>query len=175
MGSLRNEVGLLTMDLYHTSEKGESILLHNPTHQKETRPHTVIKALTELAECTDLTTEQKLKAKSSLHHVENFGTSSPTTCGYQIVSNDEDIQVVQFFCSFGVGICHLIQHHWTHTFLATSYSHYTSAPLFIHEGKVYSEYDSCNMLAWGKGGEKGSYSTVEEGLRVRRSQRLRQR
>ena len=39
-GSLRNEVGLLTMDLYHTSEKGESILLHNPTHQKETCPHT---------------------------------------------------------------------------------------------------------------------------------------
>lgn len=32
--------GLLNMDLYLTSEKGESILLHNPTHRKETCPHT---------------------------------------------------------------------------------------------------------------------------------------
>ena len=131
----------------------------------------VLKAVRSLLTCQYLSSALLQQAKATIHHIEMFGLSAPTTCGYQITSND-DVQVIQFFCGFGLGICYQIKNYWSHAFLPATHSHLTSAPLFIQDDKVYSTFENCNIFAWGEGDDKGSYQTIVDGTSVRRSRRI---
>jgi len=111
----------------------------------------VLAALSLLLSCPCLSTSLLLQVKATIHHINTFGLTSPTTCGYQLVSDNKEVQVIQFFVAFGLGISYRIVDGWTHTFLAGTHSHMTTAPLFVLDGKVYSSYKNCNILAWGKG------------------------
>ena len=79
-------------------------------------------------------------------------------CGYQIVDDDDstttykEVEVVQYFCCVGLGICFRIQDHWTHLFLAHCFSHLTSVPLFICDNAVHiGSYEGKVIFAWGQG------------------------
>ena len=111
--------------------------------------------LSALLVCNYLSDSLRLQVKATIHHIHSFGLSSPTTCGYQIASENRDVEAVQFFIAFGLGVCYQIQNGWTHTFLAATHSHMTSAALYVLDGKVYASFPNCNVLAWGKGKERG--------------------
>lgn len=136
-----------------------------------------IQALQKLLPCRELSTSQRRRVSSSLRHVERYGITTPTTCGYQIIrDNREDhIEVIQYFCCYGLGTCHRVQHYWVHSFLPALFSHYTSGILYVCNGKVYADCKGIDILAWGNGEvrNRGSYQPVVEGRRVRRSTRHR--
>ena len=100
----------------------------------------------------------KKRAERSLSHVKEWGLGVPTTCGYQIVDDEDstttykEVEVVQYFCCVGLGICFRIQDHWTHLFLAHCFSHLTSVPLFICDNAVHiGSYEGKVIFAWGQG------------------------
>ncbi|KAL7492128.1 hypothetical protein ACHAWT_001379 [Skeletonema menzelii] len=111
-------------------------------------------ALATLLTCGHLTQSLLLQVRATIHHINTFGLTAPTTCGYQVVSDNIEVQSIQFFIGFGLGICYRIVDGWTHAFLPATHSHLTSAPLFILNGKVFSRFENCNILAWGKGKER---------------------
>ena len=128
-----------------------------------------------LSRSTYLPDHQQQRARNALNHVERWGTGTPTTCGYQVVGDTslEEVEIIQYFCCRGLGICYRINNYWVHMFLAFCFSHYTSVAIFIKGGKVYfGKYPGISMFAWGKGRRLGSYSTVINGQSVRRSRRL---
>ena len=112
-----------------------------------------LEALSSLLQCQELTEPLTLQVKTSIDHIKAFGLSSPTTCGYQIASDNSEVEPVQFFIAYGLGICYRIFDGWTHSFLAATHGHMTSATLYIFEGRVYSSFPNINILAWGKGGD----------------------
>eukprot|EP00984_Skeletonema_dohrnii_P018643 scaffold8747_cov78-Skeletonema_dohrnii-CCMP3373.AAC.1 len=138
-----------------------------------------LKGLEELQSCSCLSPSQQQQVTSSIEHIKRFGLGTATTCGYQIVVDervrDSNVKVLQYFSCFGAGVCYEVKDYFTHTFLPATFSHYTSAPLFIHNGLVYSEFNGFSIMAWGKGEvkERGSYRPIVSGRRVRRSQRNR--
>eukprot|EP00573_Skeletonema_grethae_P007678 CAMPEP_0201693404 /NCGR_PEP_ID=MMETSP0578-20130828/6017_1 /ASSEMBLY_ACC=CAM_ASM_000663 /TAXON_ID=267565 /ORGANISM="Skeletonema grethea, Strain CCMP 1804" /LENGTH=731 /DNA_ID=CAMNT_0048178931 /DNA_START=32 /DNA_END=2224 /DNA_ORIENTATION=- len=109
-----------------------------------------IVALRALLQCKVLSAAKRRQVSSSLHHVERYGISTPTTCGYQIVreNEEESVEVLQFFCCYGLGTCYQVQHYWVHTFLPALFSHYTSGALYVSKDKVYAEYEGIDVLAW---------------------------
>jgi len=144
-----------------------------------------------------LTDVQRQQAKLALDHVEHWGLGTPTTCGYQVIvdevssaaicntkikskmnnvkSDDEEVEIIQYFCCMGLGTCFRIKNYWTHMFLAYCFSHYTSVAIFVKGNKVFfGKYPGITMFAWGKGRSKkkfGTYQPVVDGHRVRRSRR----
>lgn len=116
-----------------------------------------IESLEELLPDKHLSAAQRDQVKSSIDHIKNYGLSTATTCGYQFVrDNDQcaEVEVKQFFSCYGLGCCYEVKNFWVHTFLSALFSHYTSAPLYICNGIVYTEYPDINILAWGKGKTK---------------------
>ena len=113
-------------------------------------------ALRELQSCRVLSSTQHRQVSSSLIHVERFGITTPTTCGYQLIQENEqmNVEVLQFFCCYGLGTCHRVEHYWVHTFLPALFSHYTSAMLYVCDEKVYANYEGIDVLAWGDGETK---------------------
>ena len=100
--------------------------------------------------------DHRESAGRTLSHVKEWGVGVPTTCGYQFVSDSEsvhnDVEVVQYFCCVGLGICFRIRDHWTHLFLAHCFSHMTSVPLFICNGKIHvGSHPGKVVFAWGTG------------------------
>ncbi len=96
-------------------------------------------------------------AKHSIKFLDYWGISVPTTCCHQILLDDDvedlDVEVIQFFCSSGLGICYQIKDFWSHCFMAASFYHCTSAALYKIDGKFFmGEYPGINVFAWGKGG-----------------------
>ena len=100
------------------------------------------------------TKNERQRARLALAHIEHWGLGTPTTCGYQVVvdevssaticntkikskmndveSNDEEqIEIIQYFCCMGLGTCFRIRNYWTHLFLAHCFSHYTSVAIFV--------------------------------------------
>jgi len=65
-----------------------------------------------------LSTYHQQRATHSLNHVTHWGVSTPTTCGYQVVAKKESIEVeiIQYFCCKGLGICYRINNYWVHLF-----------------------------------------------------------
>jgi len=129
-----------------------------------------------------LTTSQYLKqysqeaARRTLEHVNQWGVGSPTTCGYQYVGDESttDVEIIQYFCCKGLGICYRIRNYWVHLFLAYCFAHYTSVAIFVKDETVYfGKYPKKAMVAWGKGRPLGSFTTIIDGNEVRRSRRLR--
>ena len=112
----------------------------------------------------------KKRAERSLSHVKEWGLGVPTTCGYQIVNEStgsyENVEVVQYFCCVGLGICFRIQNHWTHLFLAHCFSHLTSVPLFICDDTVHvGSYEGKVIFAWGQG-DNGKTTTPRRSDRI---------
>lgn len=155
--------------------------IHTDSRDKmhESVTHAAIVALRALLNCEVISGAKRRQVSSSLHHVERYGICTPTTCGYQIIREKEaeSVEVIHFFCNYGLGTCHRIENFWVHTFLPALFSHYTSAALYVSNDKVYAEYDGIDILAWGLGEvkERGSYRPVGDGRRVRRSRRNRYR
>ena len=116
-----------------------------------------------LTQSTLLNVGQKDRAQSALDHITHWGTGAPTTCGYQIIGEEEnvededgDIEIIQYFCCRGLGICYRIRSFWVHMFLAYCFSHYTSVAIFISaSGKVwFGEHPRISIFAWGLGKTK---------------------
>ena len=138
-----------------------------------------------LSACDYLTENQRDKASLALDHISYWGVGTPTTCGYQIVFDDQskvavnaeigsdhNVEIVQYFCCKGLGICYRIRTYWVHMFLAYCFSHYTSVAIFIKDEKVYfGKYPGVTIFAWGKGRPNSSFTAVVNGVQVRRSRR----
>jgi len=161
------EIGILTKDYNsspHTDANDKLDYLDNYFKEQ----------LNMLSRSTYLPDHQQQRARNALNHVERWGTGTPTTCGYQVVGDTslEEVEIIQYFCCRGLGICYRINNYWVHMFLAFCFSHYTSVAIFIKGGKVYfGKYPGISMFAWGKGRKLGSYTTVINGQSVRRSRR----
>lgn len=130
--------------------------IHADTRDKmcESVAAAAIDNLKKICECKYLSSFHRQQVVSSLRHIQNYGVTTPTTCGYQIVQNNEvaeEVEVIQYFSSYGLGTCHRIENNWVHSFLPALYSHFTTAPLFISQEKVYANNDSIDILGWGKG------------------------
>ncbi len=113
-----------------------------------------INSIEKISGCKYLSSFLRKQVASSLRHLRKYGITTPTTCGYQIVRHNEEaeaVEVIQYFSSYGVGTCHRIKTYWTHSFLPALFSHYTSAPLYILDEKVYADNDTIDILGWGKG------------------------
>ena len=78
---------------------------------------------------------QREKATLSLDHISYWGTGTPTTCGYQLVFDDQskvavnaeigsdhNVEIVQYFFCKGLGICYCIRTYRVHMFLAYCFS-----------------------------------------------------
>lgn len=93
--------------------------------------------------CSPITNRSnKIEAEKSKKFIATWGFGHPTTCLYQFVFdesevNPNDVQIIQYFCLFGFGICYPIRHLWVHCFLSYCFSHFTSTPLFIINGVIY--------------------------------------
>jgi len=90
------------------------------------------------------------EARASLQHILWWGVSVPTTCCYQYVTKRNNVEVYQWFMCPGLGTTHRIRNYWVHIMLASLFSHCTSAPIYIVDGKAY--FGSCpcaTMFAWG--------------------------
>lgn len=89
-------------------------------------------------------------AKNCLKHIMWWGVCSPTTCCYQYVKSRNDIVVYQWFLCPGLGTVHRIKNYWVHLFLAGTFSHCTSAAIYIVDDKAY--FGKCPhvvMFSWG--------------------------
>ena len=108
-----------------------------------------IESLEEIAPCKYLSAAPREQVKSSLHHIRTFGISTATTCGFRIVRDNNqgiEVEVKQFFCCYGLGTCYRVKNYCVHNFLSALFSHYTSAQLYICDGKVYTQSMLHNYL-----------------------------
>ena len=133
----------------------------------------IIRDLVFLSKHKGVRKAEQIEAKYALQHVVEHGVGTPTSCGYQFVSDrtaDENVEIIQYFCCQGLGICYRIHTYWVHLFLAYSFSHYTTVAIIILNDKVYfGKYPGTTIFAWGKGRAKGSYYPVIDGIRSRRT------
>ena len=117
----------------------------------------------------------KKAAQLTLEHVNQWGVGSPTTCGYQHVGDDStsNVEIIQYFCCKGIGVCYRIRNYWVHLFLAYCFAHYTSVAIFVKDDRVYfGKYPNKTILGWGEGRPHGTFYTIADGNIVRRSRRL---
>ena len=125
-----------------------------------------------------LPVSMKEEARLALDHIESWGAAGPTTCNYRFVG-DETVEVYQFFCMPGLGICYRITNFWTHCFLASCFSHYTSIPIFVHKERVYiGKFPAAAghkvVFAWGLGNPNGVIRVIIDGVQRMRSRRIQQ-
>lgn len=99
---------------------------------------------------------RRLEAVESLKHLLWWGTCRPTTCCYQYLWDKRQagssVEVYQWFLCPGLGTTYRIRSYWTHIMLAGLFSHCTSAPIYIINGRAY--FGNCphvTMFAWGGG------------------------
>ena len=91
-----------------------------------------------------------LEARTSLKHMLWWGVSIPTTCCYQYITTCNQIEVYQWFLCPGLGTTHFISNYWVHLMLAGLFSHCTSAPIYIFDGRAYfGRCPNITMFAWG--------------------------
>mmetsp|Transcript_21027 Transcript_21027/g.32061 ORF Transcript_21027/g.32061 Transcript_21027/m.32061 type:complete len:86 (-) Transcript_21027:79-336(-) len=79
--------------------------------------------------------------------------SNQTTCCYQYITECNKIEVYQYFLCPGLGTSQRISNYWVHCFLPSTFSHCTSAAIFIvADGKEYfGKCPKATMFAWGGG------------------------
>jgi len=97
---------------------------------------------------------EKERARQSLEYVNEWGVGAPTTCAYQFVEENpnDEVEIIQYFCCVGLGVCYRIRNYWIHMFCAYCFSHLTSVPLFIKNDTVYvGKYPGKQIFAWGTG------------------------
>ena len=99
---------------------------------------------------------RRAEAIASLKHILWWGVSTPTTCCYQYIFGDpkmkDEIEIYQWFMCPGIGSTHRIRSFWVHIMLAGLFSHCTSSPIYIVNGKAYfGKCPKVNMFAWGTG------------------------
>ena len=101
-------------------------------------------------------TAREKEAVCSLNHLLYWGFCLPTTCCYQYIFRNQNLQkpkirIYQWFMCPGLGTTHLIKNYWVHMMLAGLFSHCTSAPIYIvNDSTVY--FGRCpyvTMSAWG--------------------------
>lgn len=98
----------------------------------------------------DFTKARYHEAIQALKHVRWWKVSLPTTCCYQYIKRCNEVEVYQFFMCPGLGTCYRIKNYWVHCMLAGLFSHCTSVPIYIVDGKAY--FGKCpyvKMFAWG--------------------------
>ena len=89
-------------------------------------------------------------AQNALQHILWWGVCLPTTCCYQYIGLQPKIKVYQYFMCPGLGTTYRIQNYWVHLFLAGLFSHCTSMPIYIVNGRAY--FGKCPkvvMFSWG--------------------------
>jgi hypothetical protein len=90
------------------------------------------------------------QATEALKHVLWWGVCLPTTCCYQYISQRNDVVVYQWFICPGLGTAHRIRNYWVHLFLGSTFSHCTSAPIYVVNGRAYfGSCPTCVMFSWG--------------------------
>lgn len=86
------------------------------------------------------------------------------------------VEIYQWFCMPGIGMCCRIRNYWVHLFLGSCFSHYTSVAIFVKDGLYYfGKCPGISIFAWGKcrPKKKGNhYYQKVNGKRVKRSSRV---
>ena len=80
--------------------------------------------------------ERYQEAASALRHILLWGVCLPTTCCYQYVGLQSNIEVYQFFMCPGLGTTYRIKNYWVHLFMAGLFSYCTSVAIYIVEGRT---------------------------------------
>ncbi len=117
----------------------------------------MIKDLEIIARDKDIGGFSKRISENSINFLNSWDISVPTTCCYQILkdldSEQLTLEVIQFFCLLGLGICYRIIDYWSHCFMASSFYHCTLTALYQINDKIFAgSYPGVNIFAWGKGG-----------------------
>lgn len=92
------------------------------------------------------------EAKNAEDFLKCHATSVPTTCCYQFLCDDE-IDIIQFFCLPGLGICCQIKSYWAHSFMAACFAQLTLTLLIIYHGKYMWENSKGLLYLHGVKGE----------------------
>ncbi len=104
----------------------------------QTRLHGVVNEFKNLCSLgVDFVEDRYQVAQNTLQHILWWGVCHPTTCCYQYVGLQPNIEVYQFFMCPGLGTTYQIQNYWVHLFLAGLFSHCTSVPKYIVDGRAY--------------------------------------
>lgn len=94
----------------------------------------------------------KVELQKLCDFINDWGIGMPTACGYQEVNlnGSEGTILYQLFCLSDLCIAHRVRHRMGHAWLAYSLRHFTSAPIWEHNGTFY--FKSCphaTVVAWG--------------------------
>ena len=145
--------GILTINFCSSchSDKSDSENNHIVGNMKE-RVKGIIDKFSELrSEGVHFEESRETEAIESLKHILWWGVCLPTTCCYQYITKDKThVEVYQWFMCPGLGTTYLIRNYWVHLMLAALFSHCTSAPIYIVEGRAYfGKCPKVTMFAWG--------------------------
>lgn len=89
--------------------------------------------------------------------LETFDLVMDTTCGYQFVRTrlgmmhlDVEVEVLQAFLNYGLGMTCRVFDHWTHILSAGNFTHCTCVPTFVTGNIVSFRSHPCVVAAaWG--------------------------
>jgi hypothetical protein len=143
-------IGIFTMDFSctpHTDQNDKAL----------SSEESVLHDLDVILECEHVNQQRKKEATSASSFVKHWGLGVPTTCCYQYVNHQTKkctpIQFFHYFCMQGIDLCRRIHNYWTHTFLAYTFVHGTSVPIYVSNGLVFvGKHPEMTMLAWGGSG-----------------------
>jgi hypothetical protein len=101
------------------------------------------------SKCIDFAEDRFQVANNALQHILWWGVCLPTTCCYQYIGLQTNVEVYQSFMCPGLGTTYQICNYWVHLFLAGLFSHCTSVPIYIVNGRAY--FGKCPkvvMFSW---------------------------
>jgi hypothetical protein len=102
------------------------------------------------SKCIDFAEDRFWVANNALQHILWWGVCLPTTCCYQYIGLQTNVKVYRFFVYPGLGTTYQICNYWVHLFLTGLFSHCTSVPIYIVNGRAY--FGKCPkvvMFSWG--------------------------
>ena len=142
---------ILTIDFYNSCHIDKHDLDNDVTNDMMTRLRKILFDFRDLLDKGVKVMKCRIEeVVRCIAHLENWGFCLPTTCCYQYLFRGERVQVYQWFMCPGLGTTHRIRNYWVHIFLGGLFSHCTSAPIYIVNGKAYfGKCPQVTMFAWG--------------------------
>ena len=129
--------------------------------------------------CSLTTPQDKMRIQNYTLFLDRFLLVMYTTCCYQFFRTrlgmkhlEVDVQVLQAFLNFGLGMTCRVHNYWTHCMSAANFLHSTCVPTFVSNNRVYfGSHPYVTVAAWGT----GSSSDAEKERRARDRERERER